>query len=269
VTKDHIIFGLLKTLSNFDVPVTSLHLAGLEQADFNSLVCDALHILPRFCKRLSDVICHRTDGNPLFGIELLRSLVERNLVQYSLRERRWMYDIDRIWAEDINLNVVELILNKMSSLTNDLQSALQIASCFGMQVDAIIINALSSQYPHLCSSMAKLVESSFMDYNGSTFRFVHDKIREAAYGLFQDKESRDKCHFRLGIILQCHFGSILATHESDLLFVVIEQINYGLPDLVGSVSQQISFAELNCRAGRRRVVSSKYDLRCILHHESC
>ena len=82
-------------------------------------------------------------------------MVDRSIVRYSLRDKRWTYDIDAVLAEDIPTEVVDLIVAKMTNLTKEMQSALEVASCFGTQVDLIIVKALSStsQYPRLYSSM--------------------------------------------------------------------------------------------------------------------
>lgn len=258
VNEDHIVCGLMKMLSNFDVPIANIHLAGLSKCDINTMISDALSILPRFCQRLSNVICRKTDGNPFFAISFLSSMVDRGNVQYSLREKRWTYDIDSVLAEEVSNSVIDLILRKMTTLTKECQSALKVASCFGTQVDSSIIKALSSTsiYPQLNVSMAALVEKSFVDFDGSKFRFIHDKVREAAAELIE-KKARDQYHFRIGVLLQNSFGTRLLADESELLFIVIGQLKHGLSTLVVSGSQQITIAKLNCRAGWKRIVSNR------------
>ena len=139
VDKDHIVCGLQKMLSQFDVPITSIRLEGLKTKDVQSLISDTLSILPRFCQRLTDVICAKTDGNPFFVETFLSLMADRGAIQYSLREKRWTYDIDAILAEEISKNVLDLILAKISGLSRDCQIALEVASCFGAQVDIRII----------------------------------------------------------------------------------------------------------------------------------
>jgi predicted ATPase len=50
---DHIVLGLKRMLSNFDVPITNIHLHGLPASDLNLMISDALGMLPRSCNRLS------------------------------------------------------------------------------------------------------------------------------------------------------------------------------------------------------------------------
>jgi predicted ATPase len=51
--KDHIVLGLKRMLTNFDVPITNIHLPGLQASDLNSMISDAMSMLPRCCNRLS------------------------------------------------------------------------------------------------------------------------------------------------------------------------------------------------------------------------
>jgi hypothetical protein len=248
-------------LTNFNVPMTNIHLASLNPADVNCLVCDVLGVLPRYCRVLSDVIHHKTNGNPLFAKEFLHSLIDQGTVSYSLREKKWTFDIDSIHAKDISPNVVDLILSQMTSLTNECELALKVASCFGIEVQSSVIKALSfitdEHYSEIQTSMKTLVRKGFLDCNGSSLKFVHDTIREAAFSSIDD-ESRDQLHFRIGVFLHYRYGSSLVTDESELLFTVVEQINHGIPDLVSSITQQLSIAELNCKAGRRRILECNF-----------
>jgi predicted ATPase len=184
-------------------------------------------------------------------------MVDRDIVRYSLREKRWTYDIDAVIAEEVPTKVVDFIVSKMTNLTKEMQSALKVTSCFGTQVDLIVVKTLSStsQYPRLYLSMKELVEKSLIDFDGSRFRFIHDRVREAAYNLIANDE-RDQFHFFIGVLLQTGFRSELQLNESDLLFIVIEQLHHGIPALVTSSSHQIAIAELYLKAGSKRFVSS-------------
>ena len=51
----------------------------------------------------------------------LSSLVGKQLLQYNLRIKRWEWNIDEILAEDITLNVLDLISAKMNELSEDIR----------------------------------------------------------------------------------------------------------------------------------------------------
>lgn len=111
----HPIFQFMDELKGC-INVTEVQLDSLSGNEVNSIISDALGILPRLCKPLSDLVLLKTEGNALFVLECLKSLVTRRLLQYSCRERRWIYDIDKIRADEIADNVCELFTKKMADL---------------------------------------------------------------------------------------------------------------------------------------------------------
>ena len=135
----------------------------------------------------------------------------------------------------------------MSSLTKDAQTALKIASCFGIKVPAFIVEALSRtrQYSKLQLTMNNVVQEGFIDFNGTLYRFVHDKVKQSAYDLIVHID-KDRYHFEIGMVLI----SCFTNPDEDKLFTIIEQINYGVPSLLNSPAQRISIAQLNYRAGQ-------------------
>ena len=135
----------------------------------------------------------------------------------------------------------------MHSLSEDAQAALKIASCFGTTMPAFIVQALSGtrQYSNLQHTVSYAVQEGFIDFDGTNYRFVHDKVKQSAYDLIESS-AKDRFHFEIGMALYSSFVS----QDDDKLLTVIEQINYGVPSLLSSPSQRISIAQLNFRAGQ-------------------
>ena len=52
--------------------------------------------------------------NPLFA-------VDKGMLTYSLRERSWSWDIDKINTENITPNVLDLLSSKMAYLSENIQ----------------------------------------------------------------------------------------------------------------------------------------------------
>eukprot|EP00804_Cyclotella_cryptica_P019416 CCRYP_006604-RB/>CCRYP_006604-RB protein AED:0.03 eAED:0.03 QI:114/1/1/1/1/1/5/168/1358 len=246
VGPDHIIFGFIKMLSQFNVPTSKIRLDGLTESDVNSMVSDAFRTLPRLCRSLSQVVFRKTNGNPYFVLEFLRSLVHRDIVKFCLRERRWKWDEAKVSAENITDNVLYLLSNKISGLSACTQTALKCASCFGIKIEKSIAQKLScnSDYINLHSSLDDAVNGGFMDFDGTHYRFVHDKVREAAYDLI-NADFKDQFHFELGMAMH---SSRVYKDSADALFVTIEQINHGVPSLLIGTSHQNAVAELNYEA---------------------
>eukprot|EP00804_Cyclotella_cryptica_P018958 CCRYP_006467-RB/>CCRYP_006467-RB protein AED:0.02 eAED:0.02 QI:225/1/1/1/0.66/0.5/4/29/1413 len=240
VEPGHVLFEFFAALSASEVVSSIIHLNGISPNHVNSMISDTLGILPRLCKSLSDVVFRKTNGNPFFTLEFLRSLIARDVVQYSLRDKCWKWNLNQIKAENITDNVLHLLTKKLSHLSDAHQAALKVVSCFGSIISIDIVRKLSStsKYNTLQRTLDDtLVKEGLMDFDVTSYRFVHDKVREAAYGLIVDKE---QYHFDLGIALQQVGGDILAAAT---------QINRGLPLFAQDDSRRITIVNLNYQAG--------------------
>eukprot|EP00804_Cyclotella_cryptica_P019177 CCRYP_021112-RB/>CCRYP_021112-RB protein AED:0.02 eAED:0.02 QI:21/1/1/1/1/1/4/1110/1196 len=246
VAPDNIIFSFVNMLSQFNVLTSKIHLDGLTEKDVNFMVSDALGALPRLCRSLSHLVYRKTNGSPYFVLEFLRSLVDRDVVQFSLREKRWIWDDAKVCAENITDNVLYLLSNKLNSLSECMQTALKCASCFGIKMDKTIAQQLSgySKHHNLQSALDDVVKGGFMDYDGAYYRFVHDKVREAAYDLIKP-DRRDHYHFELGMAI---YSCCVNKDNMDALFATVEQINHGVPSLVRGTAHENVVAELNYKA---------------------
>jgi len=249
VEHGHVLLEFFDTLSTSEVMPSMLSLSGIGPSDVNSMISDTLGIFPRLCKGLSDVVFRKTNGNPFFTLEFLHSLINRDLVQYSLRDKSWKWDLNQISAENIADNVLHLLARKMNVLSESNQTALKVASCFGSSISVAIVRKLSStpQYSSLQRTLDEtVVEEGFMDRDDTTYRFVHDTVREAAYGLIIDKE---QYHFDIGMALHFSGGDILAAAN---------QINRGPRSLLQDDSRRISIVNLNFEASMQPMSCSDF-----------
>ena len=113
------------------------------------------------------------------------------------------------------------------------------------------------QYSTLINDLTIAVNGGLMDLDAyhSCFSFVHDNIREAAYGMISS-DDRDRFHFDIGMQLlsNCEYQPGV---KSQCLFAILDQINHGVPSLCDE-SQSISIAKLNLEAGLVSMFQSNY-----------
>ena len=143
------------------------------------MIAEMLGVLPRLVRSLSDIVYAKTEGNPLFALEFMRSLVDRRLLKYSLRERQWIWEVDVIAQEDISDNVLFLLTTKMKMLSESVQSALKLLSCLGIRTNEVIVASLSStpQHSDLQECLEECIRQGFLIKGSCSgdFKFVHDK----------------------------------------------------------------------------------------------
>jgi hypothetical protein len=207
VAEDHEIFCLAHRLRSFGVPTTMLSLEGLNPKDLNAMISDALCMFPRISEPLSDIIYQKTKGNPFFVLAFMRSLVDRGLLEYSINTRRWVWDEDDVSSMDVTGNVLYLMSSKMSGLSTNIQSALKVAACFGIKIKESVVATLDTEHSDLRDKLEQAVKEGFMVKVGtSDFKFVHDKVREAAYGLIPENQRS-----QVSLVVECLYKMVYIT----------------------------------------------------------
>ena len=90
-------------------------------------------------------------------------------------------------------------------------------------------------------------------HSKSSYRFLHDRVQEAAYSLIPET-ARAEAHIRIGRLLA---AGIPPTQIEEKIFDVVNQLNRG-SHLITSDQEREWVAELNLVAGRRAKISTAY-----------
>jgi len=226
INQEHAVFTLMAELDLCGVPSTTMRLAGLNECDLNAMLADSIRAFPRTTKSLSRIVYQKTNGNPYFVKAFLKSLVDRHILNYSLRERRWVWDLRRISSEDITTNVLYFLSQRMSALTESAQTALKVLSCFGIKVRKSIVSHLiaTSRYPDFQAGLDEANEERLLEKSSLEYRFAHDRVREASHNIIP-VDIRAQFHFDLGILL---FSTTRGQELGEDAFAIADLINRGM-----------------------------------------
>ena len=196
VEAGHAVFDLMDNLEISNVSTNKVNLTGLDQENVNEMVSDALCLYPRITKSLSDIVFQKTKGNPFFVLQFMQSLHSRGQIQYDSSQKRWVWNEDTIRAEEITDNVLHLLSSKMNQLSNDVQLLMKVMACFGTSIKESVIGYLaeSPEYSEVRSGLEVAISEGFVEvYAEGCIKFVHDKVREAAYNLIPDRDKKQVC----------------------------------------------------------------------------
>ena len=196
VLSNHAIYNFVEKLEASNVPTKKFSLTGLNQEDLTTMISDALCLYPRICKPLSDIVFQKTKGNPFFVLEFMQSLCTRGLLWYNRQQKRWVWNESIIRSEEITDNVKYLLASKLNGLPGNLQGVLKVLACFGTSTSEQLIGYLSEtiEYSAIRDRLDDAISGGFIEKDGKGgFKFVHDKVREAAYNLIPTSDKNQVC----------------------------------------------------------------------------
>jgi predicted ATPase/signal transduction histidine kinase/tRNA A-37 threonylcarbamoyl transferase component Bud32 len=245
----------LETLSKQEVIIHQITLAPLSHNPLGQLLAETLHSQPHTVRPLVDLLLLKTEGNPFFVNEFLKTLYSENLLTFEVKHLSWQWDLAQIQAKEITDNVVELMVGKLKKLPETTQQILRLAACVGLEFDlstlAIICESSPAQlYPNLVTAMQAGLVLPVSELNAELliqdYKFLHDRVQQAAYVLI-DENQRQAVHLQIGrLLLQNSEPELLANQ----IFETVDHLNLGA-ELVSDRSERDQIAQLNLMAGQK------------------
>lgn len=257
VGADHSLTRALASIRAAGLPVHDIHLEPISVDDVAHVVRDALHADPEPARILGDLVHRKTGGNPFFARQFLASLEEDGLLYFDPERAAWQWDAVRIARKDSTSNVVELVGRRLSRLPAHAQRALKILACLGSRADNETLAALLGGAQSMRERLRPGVTAGVLIADDGHYRFLHDRVRETAYGLIPSN-ARPLRHLRIGRLMYRRLG---ANRSAERTFDIAHQINEGLPRLT-SAAEQTWAAEINLQAGRKAKASAAYASAC-------
>ncbi|MFH1113551.1 MAG: AAA family ATPase [Pseudomonadota bacterium] len=251
-----------------------LSLEGLGIEELTELAADTVHQEASSAAPLAHLLHRKAAGNPFFTTEFLKSLVNARLLYFDAASGTWKWDIDKIEAQSIADNVVELVSGNIMKLTHETRHVLKMAACVGNPFDldtlAIVCEQPASKI--LDCVNAAVAEGLVLPLENRRkpiapglsvtdpqpapkFKFAHDRIRQAAYRLIPDPE-KPAFHYRVGRLL---LDAAPPPEFEARVFAVANHFNAGA-EHARSASQRVELARLNLAAGKKAKKSAAFEL---------
>ena len=154
-----------------------LFLGPLNLPTVNQIIADTLHCDTERSQALSDLIFKKTNGNPFFVNELLKSLYRDEYLRFVHSEGRWDWDLEQINAVAISENVVDLMINRLRKLSADTQKSLQKAACVGSNFDLKTLSLIEELSPVLTARrLWEAMRQEIIVPLGNQYRLVHARV---------------------------------------------------------------------------------------------
>ncbi|MBV9643763.1 MAG: AAA family ATPase [Verrucomicrobia bacterium] len=259
VTRSHPLIVTLEAIRKSGAIVHEILLRPLSLEEVNQLLGDALKCEASHAMPLAEAVQERTGGNPFFTIQFLAALAEDHLLDFEPREAAWHWDLNRIRALGFTDSVLDLMIAKLRRLPAAAQEILKQFACLGNRVDITALSIVcgrSEKEVHL--DLWEAVRAGLIQRLDTSYKFLHDRIQEAAY-LLIPKKLRAQSHLRIGRLL---IAKVTQEQIAETIFDIVNQLNLGLA-LISAPDEKERVAELNLNAGRRAKVSTAYASACI------
>ena len=254
VTATHPLMATVQAVRAAGGRLQEIALTSLEPDDVECLVADALRCERAYVRPLVELVLEKTAGNPFFSVHFLTTLAEEGLLRFDPDAKRWRWDAGGIGAKGYADNVLELMVAKLRRLPLGTQRALMHCACVGQVTDLRTLVLLERQAEDaLEASLSVAVHAGLLVQADGGYKFIHDRVREAAYALIPPAD-RGAAQLRIGRLL---LEQMPAQEVRDNVFELMNHLNAGL-DLIAEQEERDRVAELNVLAGQKAKAASAY-----------
>ncbi|NEO68902.1 AAA family ATPase, partial [Moorena sp. SIO3H5] len=284
VNPTHPLMVTLSEMANLGVSLNTITLEPLSKSDLNHLIADTLTCGIELAEPLTELVAQKTKGNPFFATQFLKSLHHDRLITFNFEQGYWQCDIAEIRCLALTDDVVEFMALQLQKLPKETQDVLKLAACIGHQFDLDTLAIIHDKSPtetatSLWKSLQeglvlptteiykfftvnsnspsnteeKLSQSSIPNHQSPSYKFLHDRVQQAAYFLIPE-DQKQLTHLTIGQLL---LKNIPTAEREEKIFDIVNQLNYGL-ELIKDQAQRDELAQLNRIAGEKAKGATAY-----------
>jgi predicted ATPase/signal transduction histidine kinase len=266
VSSTHLLMQTLDKIQDYGTNINNIVLSALKLNSICQLIAETLQ-KTTFAEPLAELILNKTQGNPFFLTQLLRSLHQEGLIAFDFINNCWLWDIQQTNPVGVTDNVVDLMTKKIQELSQNTQKVLVLAACIGNRFDlktlAVInekslITTASEIWAALQAGLIVPLNNAYKiplfigeetaastNFDDAIFyQFLHDRVQQAAYALIP-KLAKEATHLKIGrLLLQSQPLEV----QKENVFELVNHLNYGV-DLITEQAERDKLAQLNLVAG--------------------
>jgi PAS domain S-box-containing protein len=229
-------------------------LAPLALDDVERLIADALHCGLNSAGPLALLVHEKTGGNPFFAIQFITELEEEGLLRFGRDAATWSWDLDRIRGKSYSDSVVDLMLGKLRRFPKTTRESLEQLACLGNSAEFELLRTVyGDAKEEMHDRLWEAVRAGLVFRSENSYRFLHDRVQEAAYSLIPEQQ-RSQTHLRIGRILT---ESTPPERLEEAIFDIVNQLNRGAL-LITDAGERERAADLNLIAGKRAKASAAF-----------
>lgn len=256
IDNSHPFMTILREIENVkQIQIKTLNLKPLHVNYINDFLKEALHCSQEEVKYLGEIVQEKTQGNPFYMIQFLKTLYHEKIIEFDVVRGIWTWEIDDVKKMGASYNVIDGMINRLRDLPQIAREVLQYAACIGNIFNVNTLSIIKKQSPQkIFTYLRKAVKEGFLiSIDDLHYRFSHDKVQQAAYLLIPESEKK-AIHYLMGHLLLSN------TPKADLeekIFNIVYQLNKGIKSNMSEV-EKVTLIELNLMAGKKAKKSAAY-----------
>ncbi len=271
VTATHPAMLTLSEIKKQGVVVNNISLLPLNLNQVNEFIADTLKSQCVHTQRLAELVWEKTQGNPFFLKEFLKSLYTEKFLKFDRNARAWSWDLAQIQTRNITDNVVELMTGKIQTLSQSAQNKIRLAACIGNQFDLATLSIINeTSQKQTANKLWDAIEAGLIlpvgdDYKfiqtdreehelKITYKFAHDRIQQAAYSLIPPDE-KQAVHWKVGQLLLKNTPPQVLQQK---IFDIVNQLNFGIAAIDVQLERD-KLAQLNLIAAKKAKASAAWE----------
>ena len=204
----HPLMLTLDEIRKSSATVNQITLVPLDIPALNRLIADSLSCPLARAIPLTELVFTKTKGNPFFATQFLKFLQSDGLISFDFSCGYWQCDIARVRDLALTDDVVEFMAIQLQKLPVNTQEVLKLAACIGNSFDLETLTIVRKQSQaetaqELWRSLQEglvipitEVYKFFQDLESVevvqasnlsvTYKFLHDRVQQAAYFLIPE-----------------------------------------------------------------------------------
>jgi PAS domain S-box-containing protein len=269
----HPLRRMLEKARESGIRICEINLKPLNKENVGLMVSDTLKCEKKDSMSLASIIHEKTEGNPFFVNEFLKTLYKDGHIYFDAIGGRWDWDTAKIKKSGITDNIAMLMTYKIRRLSDEGQSVLKLAACIGTsftlemltvvnkkpaaETESELNEALTESLIQPCDESYRFAPAegeNILQVSDMSFKFLHDRVQQAAYSLLSSNQ-RQSLHLQIG-------KQMIAGKDKELveenICEITEHLNKGA-SLIEDLDERQELAQLNLAAGKKAKASVAYE----------
>ena len=182
-------------------------------------LADILNIPRQECSVLTTYMIEKTDGNPYFTINVLRSMLEDGVI--TVTNRTLEHDWDKLRNVNSEHDVINIIKRRLALLDEDAVTLLEIAAVIGYEFSLDLLSYITDiKLPDMLPWIDHAVSLQFLNYAAARktlVSFAHKQIYEVFLSMI-DSSREKELHYWIAKGIEAKYSGETSQHLYRLVY---------------------------------------------------